>query len=50
MDLTYRNRKKMLAKALDFLSSFRFEEVFVSRLPDSEASRKTILANNGKSP
>ncbi|MCR5824348.1 MAG: GNAT family N-acetyltransferase [Lachnospiraceae bacterium] len=40
--------KKMLAKALDFLSSFGFEEVFVSCLPDNEASRKTILANNGE--
>ncbi len=39
--------KKMLAKALDFLSSFGFEEVFVSCLPENEASRKTILANGG---
>ncbi|WP_022761303.1 GNAT family N-acetyltransferase [Butyrivibrio sp. AD3002] len=40
--------KKMLAKALDFLSSFGFEEVYVSCLPENEASRKTILANNGE--
>ncbi len=40
--------KKMLAKALDFLSSFGFEEVYVSCLPDNEASRKTILANGGE--
>ena len=39
--------KKMLAKALDFLSSFGFEEVNVSCLPENEASKKTILANGG---
>ncbi len=39
---------RMLAKALDFLSSFGFEEVYVSCLPENEASKKTILANGGK--
>lgn len=40
--------KKMLAKALDFLSSFGFEEAYVSCLPENEASKKTILANGGE--
>ena len=40
--------KKMLAKALDFLTSFEFEEVYVSCLPENEASKKTILANGGE--
>nr|WP_297707193.1 GNAT family N-acetyltransferase [uncultured Butyrivibrio sp.] len=40
--------KKMLAKALDFLSSFGFEEVYVSCLPENEASKKTIWANGGE--
>ena len=39
---------KMLAKALDFLKSFGFEEVNVSCLPDNEGSRRTILANGGE--
>lgn len=39
---------RMLAKALDFLSSFGFEEVYVSCLPENEASKKTILANGGE--
>ncbi len=38
----------MLAKALDFLSSFGFEEVYVSCLPENEASKRTILANGGE--
>ncbi|MBO4913380.1 MAG: GNAT family N-acetyltransferase [Butyrivibrio sp.] len=40
--------KKMLAKALDFLNAFGFEEVYVSCLPDNIASKKTILANGGE--
>ena len=40
--------KKMLAKALDFLSSFGFEEGHVSCRPDNIASKKTILANGGE--
>ncbi len=40
--------KKMLAKACDFLSSFGFDEINVSCLPENEASRKTILANGGE--
>lgn len=39
---------KMLAKACDFLSSFGFDEISVSCLPDNEASRKVILANGGE--
>lgn len=39
---------KMLAKAKDFLRSFGFEEIYVSCLPENEASRKTILANGGE--
>lgn len=39
--------KKMLAKALDFLSSFGFEEVNISCLPENEASKKNILENGG---
>ncbi|WP_080655419.1 GNAT family N-acetyltransferase [Butyrivibrio fibrisolvens] len=39
---------KMLAKACDFLTSFGFEEIGVSCLPENEASRKTILANGGE--
>ncbi len=40
--------KKMLAKAVDFLSSFSFEEIVVSCLPENEASKKTILSNGGE--
>lgn len=40
--------KKMLAKAVDFLSSFGFEEIVVSCLPENEASKKTILSNGGE--
>jgi predicted acetyltransferase len=40
--------KKMLAKAVDFLKSFGFEEINVSCLPDNEASRRTIIANGGE--
>lgn len=40
--------KRMLAKAKDYLSSFGFTEIFVSCLPDNEASRRTILANGGE--
>ena len=40
--------KRMLAKALDFLSSFGFEEINVSCLPDNEASRRTMLSNGGE--
>lgn len=39
---------RMLAKAKDYLSSFGFSEVYVSCLPENEASRRTILANGGK--
>lgn len=38
----------MLAKAVDFLSSFGFEEIVVSCLPENEASKKTILSNGGE--
>ena len=40
--------KRMLAKAVDFLSSFGFEEIVVSCLPENEASKKTILSNGGE--
>ncbi len=40
--------KKMLSKALDFLSSFGFEEAYVSCLPENIASKKTILFNGGE--
>ena len=40
--------KIMLAKALDFLTAFGFEEVVVSCLPDNIGSKKTILANGGE--
>ncbi len=40
--------KKMLAKAKDYLSSFGFKEIYVSCLPENEASRRTILANGGE--
>ncbi|MCR5755191.1 MAG: GNAT family N-acetyltransferase [Acetatifactor sp.] len=40
--------KKMLTQALDFLTSFGFEEIFVSCLPENEASKKTILSNGGE--
>ena len=40
--------KRMLAKALDFLESFGFEEINVSCLPENEASKKTIIANGGE--
>lgn len=40
--------KQMLAKAKDYLSTFGFSEIYVSCLPENEASRKTILANGGE--
>ncbi len=40
--------KRMLAKAKDYLSSFGFDEIYVSCLPENEASRRTIKANGGK--
>ena len=40
--------KRILAKALDFLESFGFEEINVSCITTNEASRKTILANGGE--
>lgn len=40
--------KKILDKAVDFLTSFGFEEIYVSCLPENEASKKTILANGGE--
>lgn len=39
---------KMLARAKDFLSTLGFAEIGVSCLVDNEASRKTILANEGE--
>lgn len=39
---------QMLAKAKDYLSSFGFKEIYVSCVPDNEASRRTILANGGE--
>ncbi len=39
---------QMLAKAKDFLTSFGFEEAFVSCRTDNEASRRVILANGGE--
>ncbi len=39
---------QMLAKAKDYLSSFGFSEIYVSCLPENEASRRTILANGGE--
>ena len=39
---------QMLAKAKDYLLSFGFSEIYVSCLPENEASRRTILANGGK--
>jgi len=39
---------RMLAKAKDYLSSFGFSEIYVSCLPENEASRRTILANGGE--
>ncbi len=39
---------KMLAKGLDFLSSFGFKEVVASCLPENTGSKKTILANGGE--
>ena len=38
----------MLAKALDFLTAFGFEEVVVTCKPENIASKKTILANGGE--
>ena len=40
--------KRMLAKALDFLKSFGFDEINVSCNATNDASRKTILANGGE--
>ena len=40
--------KRMLAKALEFLTAFGFEEVYVSCEPTNIASKKTILANGGE--
>lgn len=39
---------QMLKKAKDYLSSFGFSEIYVSCLPENEASRRTILANGGE--
>ena len=39
---------QMLAKAKDYLASFGFSEIYVSCLPENEASRRTILANGGE--
>ena len=39
---------RMLKKAKDYLSSFGFSEIYVSCLPENEASRRTILANGGE--
>ena len=39
---------QMLERAKDYLSSFGFSEVYVSCLPENEASRRTILANGGE--
>lgn len=39
---------QMLAKAKDYLSAFGFLEIYVSCLPENEASRRTILANGGE--
>ncbi len=40
--------KKMLTKALDFLTSFGFKEINVSCLPENAASKKTIISNGGE--
>ena len=40
--------KKMLKKAKDYLTSFGFSEIYVSCLPENEASRRVILANGGE--
>ena len=40
--------KRMLAKALDFLETFGFEEINVSCLPENTASKKAIIANGGE--
>lgn len=40
--------KRMLAKAIDFLGTFGFEEIFVSCIPENEASKTVILANGGE--
>ena len=39
---------KMLEKAKDYLGSFGFSEIYLSCLPENEASRRTILANGGE--
>jgi len=39
---------KMLAKAKEFLSSFGFDEITVSCLPDNIGSKKTIVKNGGE--
>lgn len=39
---------QMLERAKDYLSSFGFSEIYVSCLPENEASRRTILANGGE--
>ena len=39
---------QMLAKAKDYLSASGFLEIYVSCLPENEASRRTILANGGE--
>ena len=39
---------RMLNRAKDFLSSFGFEEINVSCLPDNEGSRRVIKANGGE--
>ena len=38
----------MLAKAKDYLTVFGFSEMYISCLPENEASRRTILANSGE--
>lgn len=40
--------KRMLARALEFLTAFGFKEVYVSCEPTNIASRKTIVANGGE--
>lgn len=39
---------QMLAKAKDYLSAFGFSEIYISCLPENEASRRTILTNGGE--
>lgn len=39
---------QMLAKAKDYLSAFGLSEIYISCLPENEASRRTILTNGGE--